>query len=642
MSSSKSLRDLQIAAIKSMLQLNAREPEQADGPSQPAEPVWKVLVYDQIGQDIISPLLKINNLREQGVTVHMPLMSDRQPIPDVPAIYFVEPNQQNIKRVSEDLAKNLYESFYLNFSSAIPRPLLEELATETIASNSSSLIAQVYDQYLNYICLENHLFSLNMSLSYHALNDPTAADSSIEANLDRIVGSLFSVCATLGSVPLIRCSKGNAAEMVAQKLDTKFRDHLLNSKSSIFSSEALSGAFGRPAVILLDRNLDLLSMLSHNWTYAPLVHDVLDMKLNRVVVTVEEKGHKSRRAHDLEANDFFWNRNAGNPFPQVAEDVDAEINKYKKDVDEVTKANHVSSLEEIGEALNDFSASAKYLKSAITQLPELTERKRTIDTHMGIATNLLNAIKDRGLDEYFATEEAIQRHSVPQMMDSLRKPKGTAEDKLRLFLIWLLTRTEDVSKEDMAELKKLLQEAGCEMAPVKYIEKLRAFGRMTSASSAAAQAAVPSLAGVSTPADLFSKFASFGNKLTENLKEGTLMSNVGGAYENLVSGVRNMLPTRKDLPVTRTVEAIMDNSQSPEADEYGYYDPKAGRGKKATRIRAPFQEAIVFVVGGGNYLEYQNLLEMAQRTKRRVIYGSSEMLNPKAFLNQLGLLGVVS
>lgn len=100
------------------------------------------------------------------------------------------------------------------------------------------------------------------------------------------------------------------------------------------------------------------------------------------------------------------------------------------------------------------------------------------------------------------------------------------------------------------------------------------------------------------------------------------MSNVGGAYENLVSGVRNMLPTRKDFPVTRTVESVMDNSQTAESDEYGYYDPKAGRGKKATRARAPFQEAIVFVVGGGNYLEYQSLLDMAQRTKRKVIYGS--------------------
>lgn len=36
-----------------------------------AEPVWKVLIYDRVGQDIISPLISIRELRELGVTLHM-------------------------------------------------------------------------------------------------------------------------------------------------------------------------------------------------------------------------------------------------------------------------------------------------------------------------------------------------------------------------------------------------------------------------------------------------------------------------------------------------------------------------------------------------------------------------------------------
>lgn len=39
-------------------------------------------------------------------------------------------------------------------------------------------------------------------------------------------------------------------------------------------------------LVILDRNVDLTSMLSHSWTYQALVHDVLDMKLNRVTVQV--------------------------------------------------------------------------------------------------------------------------------------------------------------------------------------------------------------------------------------------------------------------------------------------------------------------------------------------------------------------
>lgn len=35
------------------------------------EPIWKVLVFDNMGRDVISSVLRVNDLRSWGVTIHL-------------------------------------------------------------------------------------------------------------------------------------------------------------------------------------------------------------------------------------------------------------------------------------------------------------------------------------------------------------------------------------------------------------------------------------------------------------------------------------------------------------------------------------------------------------------------------------------
>jgi hypothetical protein len=37
----------------------------------PREPVWKILIYDRIGMDILTPLFTVQELRQNGITLHM-------------------------------------------------------------------------------------------------------------------------------------------------------------------------------------------------------------------------------------------------------------------------------------------------------------------------------------------------------------------------------------------------------------------------------------------------------------------------------------------------------------------------------------------------------------------------------------------
>jgi hypothetical protein len=201
---------------------------------------------------------------------------------------------------------------------------------------------------------------------------------------------------------------------------------------------------------------------------------------------------------------------------------------------------------------------------------------------------------------------------------------------------------------------------------------------MTSAPSS-----TPSQASTST--ELFRGFSSISSRLTSSLKE----SGVGANFENLISGVKNFLPANRDLTVTKITESIMDpagasSSAIAKTENYLYFDPRSanargtmpppsaarkreqmpgglggglgahGPGTGATfgQRRQGFSEAIVFTVGGGSMDEYGNLQEWAKRTgaggsgsekgaaKRRVVYGSTELLHAEEFLQlELDKLG---
>uniref|UniRef100_A0AAZ3RAV7 Sec1 family domain-containing protein 1 n=1 Tax=Oncorhynchus tshawytscha TaxID=74940 RepID=A0AAZ3RAV7_ONCTS len=599
-----SVREKQAAALKRMLNFNTSPLK-----NTAAEPVWKVLIYDRFGQDIISPLLAVKELRDMGITLHLLLHSDRDPIPDVPAIYFVMPTEENIDRICQDLRNQLYESYYLNFISAISRSKLEDIASAALSANAVTQVTKVFDQYLNFITLEDDMFILcnqNKELiSYH------------------------------GAVPIIRCPRGNAAEMVAVKLDKKLRENLRDARNSLFTGDNMGAgqfSFQRPLFVLADRNLDLATPLHHTWTYQALIHDVLDFHLNRVSMD-ESVGSeaspsgarpkkKNKKSYDLTAADKFWQKHKGSPFPEVAESVQEELDTYRAQEDEVKRLKSIMGLEGEDEGpISSISMSDNTAKltSAVSSLPELLEKKRLIDLHTNVATAVLDHIKSRKLDVYFEYEEKLMSKSTLEksLLDIISDPDaGTPEDKMRLFLIFYITALQPPSETDLDQYKKALLETGCDLSSLNYIKQWKAFTKI---------AATPSNYGNSgvKPMGLFSRVMNSGSQF-------------------VMEGVKHLVLKQHNLPVTRILDNLMEMKSNPETDDYRYFDPKMLRGSESStpRNKNPFQEAIVFVVGGGNYIEYQNLVDYTKaKPGKRVLYGCSELFNAGQFIKQLSSLG---
>jgi len=623
----QSVVELQRTAILRMLSLQGTEEQALVGTNQ----TWKVLVYDKFCQEVVAPLLKVGGLMKHGVTLHLSLHTERLPVPDVPAVYFVEPTEENIKRIGADLAKGLYESCYINFASSVNRSCLQELARGAMQANATNKVQAVFDRYVSFVSLGANLFSLNLPAAYETIHSPLA-DEIIQQYIERIVDGVLSVLITTRTLPVIRCPPGEAAEMVGRRLDERIRELMKTAAGAeLFSGDrgsagatraaADANSAGRPLLCILDRDVDLVTMLNHTWTYQAMAHDVLGMRLNRLNVPVDESGagvKPKEKCYDVSENDAFWLQHAAEPFPDVATAVGECIDEYNKKRAELGKS---------GEGADPAESLGPGLAQAINMLPEMTDKKRSIDMHTNIATALLNEVKARELDNYYEMEDKFATQSLNTSISQLQeiindKQRGTLADKTRALMVLYLTKPS-ITSAQLQPLVEALNAAGGDTNGVTYLEHLTNIRNMMAPTlnAAGGSAQKGTLGGAFNLAGLADRGASM----------------LAG-----INNIRNIVASKKELPICTILDALMEQKASPSTDNYLYLDPKlpaAGYGQEQPRIRAPFRRAVAFVIGGGNYAEMQSLQEWAQGHGRQVSYGATDLVSPVNFLDELSHLG---
>lgn len=595
---------------------------------------WKVLIMDVKSTTIVSSVLRVNDLLKAGVTVHSLIHQTRASLPEVPAVYFVTPNQDNINLIVQDLKDDKYSDFYVNFTSTLDRELLEDFAQKVCLTGKSDRIKQVYDQYLDFVVTEPELFSLDLPGSYSLLNNPSSTEEKITQLCDEIANGLFNAVMTTSSIPIIRAPNGGPAEIVAEKLGAKLRDYVINTRSS--ANSVLEGdPLERCVLIILDRSIDFTCMFSHSWIYQCMVFDVF--KLTRNTITIPSKtpeGQEVSKRYDIEPNDFFWNENAHLPFPEAAENVETALSSYKEEAAEITKKTGVSNLNDLDPNSNSDTVQ---MQEVVKKLPQLAARKSIIDVHMNIFAALLAQLESKSLDTFFEVEQDPDNAKTrTRFLEILKDGKSNnMEDKLRTFIVLYLSSTSGLPQEFVKEVEKYFSDNEFDISALKYVYKLREFIQLSN----------KTLQNKSLE-DGTSKVSSGGNLSLSGLyglTEGRLQGGVG----SLISGIKKLLPEKKTIPITNVVEAIMDPLNSSQknletTDGYLYFDPRITRGSHTKKPkRQSYNKSVVFVVGGGNYLEYQNLQEWAHsqlHNPKAVMYGSTSISTPVEFLREISEL----
>lgn len=616
-------------------------------------PHWHILVADATAHAILTALFTPAQLRSHGVTLLLQLSAPRASVPDVPAHYIVSPTTENIAWLARDLSGSppFYATAHVSFTTTIDAKLLAALAAQLPLP---SPLSRVRDLHTSFLSLHPNLFTLQTP---RALELAAAArdDSSVHSFITPIVDGLFSVLLTLAVIPIIRAQRAGPAEAVAAALDARLRDNITLFQRAALGARALS--FRRPLLLLLDRDFDLPAMLHHAWTYHALIHDCLDLRGNTLHSNVPPQAGTTElveKSYLLDGEiDDFWHKHASSPFPVVAEAVEASLSSYR---DDVAALNCRAGTQE--------SAGTAHLADAIATLPELSRQKETIDTHTNIATALLSHINARALDSFFELEtqlvaeprpvsaQTAQAYKTPvlQLLHPVsptadappeeRRGLGTPVDRLRLFLIYYSLFGHVLSEQDMVEFRDALSASGADLAVVDHVGRTRGFRHDA------------------TPTASFLPSGTLNTAKIKGLMKSVVTTGFRGIAGVAKSAKQLVVQQSQSFAVARTLDLFMNETRrqagdvSDVLDGFLLFDPKvvptggvvrssisteSGNGRPNMQ-RAVFTDAIVFTVGGGNYVEFEDCMRVASSDgdERNVLYGSTEMLTPDEFVSQLG------
>lgn len=592
---------------------------------------WKLLIFDNVGRSIIAPLLKVKDLREMGVTLHMMIDKPREAVPGAPAIYFCAPTEQNIARIAQDCVNELYQWVYVNFTAQIQRKLLEQFAELLSAGGKLQSIRhiKVVDRTLSYVALSNDLFSLMLPGTLRTLNSRHTQDAQMDECLQKMVLGITHVVLTMQTLPVVAYAKSGASEELAKRVTQSINDALQERTLS----PSAAGGLGRPLLLIVDRCNDLASALHHPFSYRGLLIDAMGMTLNKVDVMSDGK----EKTFEIDPEgDAFFKQNCGVDFGSIAPNVEAALGEYKRDVAQLGAENSSSGDHHASDG-NDAAAMSKMLANA----PKLAEKKRSIDAHMTLAYSILRKIKEHELDGFHGVElgvmsrEGIDQEHFKKLMES-----GCAlNHKQRLFLIaYLLAESEDDIQEIEAALPHL--------APPSTQQS--AAGTPTAQSSGM----FPALQYIRH----LRSWSLGGQQLGGPSSTASSASSLGWGFAQSIA--KNIAATLKgssetELPLTRLVDAAMQDTSAINVssgsrsaaqvrnkllESVAALDPRTKQPIDISESR--FQQAVVFVVGGGNVNEVDDLKRWeAKHSRKSVIYGCTELCTGDSILKELSELG---
>lgn len=292
---------------------------------------WKALIVDRAALRILAATMHLNELVNEGISIIELLDIRREPLPSVPAIYFLTPTAETVEQLASE-SPSQYKSFRIFFTTHLPDFLL------SVVKRKAKFIRRVkcfIELDVRFLALESRVFSLDRPAA--SLPQVHAADNSSDKMRDEIAAvsdRLAEVCKLVA--PAVQWDVRSDAtsfttRTLASLVNEELRDAMKARKAtsddgtpeeperegspspgSLNASDSVRRHPPKKATLLIvDRASDVATPLVHEFTYQAMAHDLLPLNYRKpggahIEVDDEKSGGKKFVQLDDEDKDPIW------------------------------------------------------------------------------------------------------------------------------------------------------------------------------------------------------------------------------------------------------------------------------------------------------------------------------------------------
>eukprot|EP00697_Spironema_sp_BW2_P014273 gnl/Spiro4/4676_TR2332_c0_g1_i1.p1 gnl/Spiro4/4676_TR2332_c0_g1~~gnl/Spiro4/4676_TR2332_c0_g1_i1.p1 ORF type:complete len:649 (+),score=182.31 gnl/Spiro4/4676_TR2332_c0_g1_i1:242-1948(+) len=566
------------------------------------------------------------DLTERNVLLPENLEMQRKPFPSYDVVYFLTPTETSVSNLVRDWATPAdikYNDAYVFFTTAVAPELMGMIGacTNLVQPAGPQRLKCLVELHLEFLVPESKVFHLALPEALRLYSNPVDPQRPPPI-LVELARRLASVCVTLGDWPLIRYSPNlgqnptHMARVLAEMTQYEL-DMIMRRPPPDYPRAQREGA--QPTTLLiLDRSVDPITPLVHDFASKPMAYDLLGDQING---NVFKYSYENKNRQKVEST-------------AILDDTDALWREYS-----YTFFAHAMEL--VSKRQSDFAAAhPDGLKAGnLAENPLLTQQYAQLRTHVTLTNMLLEAAKEKNLLKVGNCEQDMASGTTAEgsttlnlnnkMKEIIADSKSSQMDLQRLILLYLMTKKDmkEADKRDIIARARI--PADVEQCVFNKLRFIGGSGRHFPLARTSMRAR-----GVEEPLVLM-RYVPYLKHIIEKHFEND--RSVMGDYPFVRDPGPGYNPgagaNRLVAPIPGATSLRSDATREP-----GWGD--RGRPASSMQPQPPAQRGgarlVVFVLGGVAYSELRVVHELS--SSYDIIVGGSSLVTPNNFVELMRLL----